>query len=357
MCIGCCPTTDRPDKPHRYTLVVQASVVIPCFNSLQYLPATLESVVQQTMADFEVVLVDDGGTDGLTEWAARWSAEHDDNRVRVVRQENGGVSAARNFGIAESRGDVVVFCDSDDLWEHDLLAELLGALEANPRAGMSYGWYDVIDGNGTPTGRVVQSEWQGDVWEEFVTRNPVSASAVAVRSAVFDDVGVFAVNRDRFPIDVEDWELWIRIAAQYQVALAPKVVAHHRRHDSNSSSNVESLAAAYAHLLDVVFADVTPERAALRPMAAARIEVLLAWHCLNDRHDPAAALSHRRGARRYDQSVRRSPEYWRLGAAAGALRVTGEPGYRLVRGASHAARRVISALPVHRFRREGTFSP
>ena len=336
---------------------MRASVVIPCFNSLKYLPETLATVLAQTYGDFEVVLVDDGGSDDLAGWAATFPDGAGDPRVRVVRQENAGVSAARNLGVTSSQGEVVVFCDSDDLWAPTLVAELVGALDRNPAAGLAYGWYDLIDGDGTPTGRVVRSEWEGDVWAQFVTRNPVSASAVAVPKAVLDDVGLFLVNRDRFPVDVEDWELWIRIAGRYPVVVVREVVAHHRRHDSNSSSNVESLTAAYAHLLAAVFDDESPERQRLRPSATARTELLLAWHCLNDRHEPAAALEHLKVAKVHDPDVRKSSEYWRIAAAATALRATGDRGYAWVRSANRGARRVLSALPVHKLRRESTYSP
>lgn len=333
------------------------SVVVPCFNSLTYLPATLESVCAQTYRDLDVVLVDDGGSDDLAGWLAQWAGARGEDRVRVVRQDNAGVSAARNRGIAESRGELVAFCDSDDLWEPHLVADLVAALAARPGAGLAYGWYDQVAADGTPTGRVVRSEWEGDVWAQFVTRNPVAASAVMLPRTVLDEVGGFEVNRDRFPIDVEDWELWIRVAASYPVALARSVVAHHRMHDANSSSNVESLAAAYAHLLDTVFDGAPPDRAALRPAATARTEVLLAWHCLNDRQDPARALAHRRSARVHDPAVRSSSEYWRLGAAAGALRITGDRGYDAVRGLNRLARRVLGVLPLHRLRREGSYTP
>ena len=336
---------------------MRASVVIPCFNSLKYLPETLSTVLGQTFDDFEVVLVDDGGSDNLTEWAATFPNGNGDPRVRVVRQENAGVSAARNLGVTSAQGEVVVFCDSDDLWAPTLVAELVGALERNPAAGLAYGWYDLIDGDGTPTGRVVRSEWEGDVWEQFVTRNPVSASAVAVPKAVLDDVGLFLVNRDRFPIDVEDWELWIRIAGRYPVVVVREVLAHHRRHDANSSSNVESLAAAYTHLLAAVFDEETPVRQRLRPSATARTELLLAWHFLNDRHEPAAALDHLKVAKVHDPDVRRSTEYWRIAAAATALRATGDRGYAWLRSANRGARRVLSALPLHKLRRESTYSP
>ena len=125
---------------------MRVSVVIPCHNSLRYLPETLDSVLAQTFDDFEVVLVDDGGDDDL----AGWLSGRPDERVRIVRQDNAGVSAARNRGIAESRGDLVAFIDSDDVWLPETLAELAACYDRDARIGLAYTGYDVIDAEGGP---------------------------------------------------------------------------------------------------------------------------------------------------------------------------------------------------------------
>jgi glycosyltransferase involved in cell wall biosynthesis len=330
----------------------RVSVVIPCHNSLRYLPATVDSVLAQTVEDFEVVLVDDGGTDDLAGWVGGCG----DDRVRLVRQDNAGPAAARNRGVAEAAADRIAFLDSDDLWEPEFLERMLARLD-EPDVGLVYCGWDVIDADGRPNGRATVSTWEGDVWERFVTRNPVACSGVVLPRATFEEVGGFEVNRDRFPIDVEDWELWVRIAASHRVAAVPEVLVHHRRHDANSSSNPESLDAAYRHFLDRVFAGAPPEHAGLRPLATARAELLLGWHSLADRRDPQRALAYRRSARRHCPEVRRSADYWRLGAAAAAMRVTGERGFEAVRAANEGARRVLRRLPVERLRREGAFTP
>jgi glycosyltransferase involved in cell wall biosynthesis len=260
--------------------------------------------------------------------------------VRLVRQENGGVSSARNRGIAESSGELIAFCDSDDLWLPSTVSDLSSRLVRHPEIGLAYGWYEVVDALGQPTGAVRRSDWEGDIWDRLVTDNPIGASGVMVRRAALDDVGAFSVNRDRFRVDVEDWELWIRIAARWRVGLVPRVVYRYRRHDSNSSTDLESLEAAYRNLLDVVFRDVSPERRALRPLAESRIEVILAWQFLNERQDPVASLAHLDRAVRTWPQLRRSVEYWRLRAAATALRRTGPTGYRVLHRANTAARRV-----------------
>lgn len=328
------------------------SVVIPCFDSMEFLPSAVTSALAQRDVELEVVLVDDGGTDDLVGWVAGLH----DPRVRLVRQDNAGPSAARNRGIVESSGELVAFLDSDDEWETDHLAKILPCFD-DPRVGLAYSGWDVVDAAGRPTGRATVSSWEGDVWGRFVTRNPVACSGAVVRRSVFDDVGDFAVNRDRFPIDVEDWEMWVRIAGSHRVAVVSEVLVHHRRHDANSSSDPDSLAAAYAHFLDTVFEGQSPERLALRPIATARIEIILGWHSLADRRDAERALGHRRSAARHAPEVRRSIDWWRLGAAAWALRAMGDRGFAAVRSMNRSTRRVTGRLPLGRVRREGTFTP
>lgn len=370
------------------------SVVIPCYNSLEYLPETLESILDQDLPEslvgnYEVVLVDDGGSDNLATWLERWlptkvpGLAHPEGAadVRVVRQDNAGVSAARNFGIESTRGDLIAFCDSDDVWTPTTIRKLAACFDTAPvtgtahadlasegddratddggnrRIGFAYGWYDVIDSLGVPNGRVIRSDAEGEVWEYLVQRNPISASGVMVSRDAFADVGTFAVNRDRFRIDVEDWEMWIRLASRWHAGLVPDVVTHHRRHDSNSSSDVDSLQAAYANLLDVVFSDVSPQRAALRPVATARTQMILAWQSLNDRQDPSRALTHLRDARALVPELVRTPEYWRLRLAATGLKLTGPVGYTILRRINWAARRILNLLPLDRLGRGRPFAP
>lgn len=334
-CTRCWRAPPRGANPKFRTIqVMRVSVVIPCFNSLDWLPQTVDSVLAQTFTDFEVVLVDDGGSDELDKWAA----ELGDQRVRVVRQDNAGVSAARNLGIREAKAPLIAFLDSDDLWVPKTLEWFVEAFDASPEVGVVYGHYDVIDDNNQPTGRVEAHSFSGEVWADFVETNAVGMSAAMVPAAVFADVGVFQVNRDKFPIDVEDWELWIRIADTYPAAVVAEIVCHHRRHDSNSSTNTESLELAYRNMLEEVFSDQPPHRMKMQPVATARAEVVLAWHSLNDDRDADAALGFRLSAVRHLPPLRRTPEYWRLGIAAYALKFGGEGVYSFVRGGFGAAR-------------------
>jgi glycosyltransferase involved in cell wall biosynthesis len=135
------------------------SVIIPYFHQAHFLRATIESVLRQTYRRYELVVVDDGSTERAAEAAASYP------EIKLIRQSNQGVSAARNRGFRESAGEFVVFLDADDLLLPDALSTGVDALWARPRAAFVYGYGRVInaDGNRLPSprqSRVTRNHYQ-----------------------------------------------------------------------------------------------------------------------------------------------------------------------------------------------------
>jgi glycosyltransferase involved in cell wall biosynthesis len=191
------------------------SVVIAAYNAVGTLGATIESVLAQTRQDFEVIVVDDGSTDGTGAIAAAFAA--DDQRVQGHRQDNAGPSAARNRGIALAVGEYVSMLDSDDLWLPNYLAEMGRALEENPHAGLAYAdAWNLDETSGRffqattamkrkhPPGPTLAHE---QLIAELLESNFVSG-AVTVRRTVLEQVGGFDPDMSHG----EDYELWLRIA-------------------------------------------------------------------------------------------------------------------------------------------------
>ncbi|MBD3561856.1 glycosyltransferase family 2 protein, partial [Planktothrix sp. FACHB-1355] len=110
----------------------KVSVVIPAYNAMRYLPATLDSVFNQTYTDLEILIIDDGSKDETVEWVAQIT----DPRVQLISQQNKGVSEARNAGIANARGEYIALLDADDLWEPTKLEKQVRCLEDNPAVGL-----------------------------------------------------------------------------------------------------------------------------------------------------------------------------------------------------------------------------
>jgi len=194
------------------------SVVIPLYNKAPHIKRALESVLAQTVREFEVLVVDDGSTDGGAEIVKGFT----DPRLRLISQENRGVSLARNRGILDSDGDLIAFLDADDAWTPGFLETIAKLSESFPQAGAVATAYDVIDPKGRLKPPIVFPEIPAPPWEGIVPsyfRSAMGAtlvwtSAVAVRRSVFDEIGGFpeGVNLG------QDMDMWLRIALRYPIA-------------------------------------------------------------------------------------------------------------------------------------------
>lgn len=204
------------------------SVVIPLYNKAPHIARALDSVLAQTVQDFEVVVVDDGSTDS----GGQIVASYTDSRIRLIRQENQGVSAARNRGIKEAQSDFLAFLDADDEWSPNHLESLLRLRNLFPEAGaFSTAYFHVQQGRDAFPAKIYgipDSPWEGLFPDYFLSasmgESPVWSSAVAIPSSVFETVGLFEVGEKMG----EDLDMWGRIALRYKIAFSWQGPAHYR---------------------------------------------------------------------------------------------------------------------------------
>ena len=191
------------------------SVVMPVYNTAKYVQAAVESVLAQTFTDFELLIIDDAGTDHSIELCRRY----DDPRIRIISQTNRGLAGARNTGIRNARGQFIGLLDSDDLWEVDKLEQHVAHLRRSPHVGVSYAASRMIDDEGQFLRTVQRPKLRSVEARDVFLRNPVgNGSAPIIRKAVFSDISF--LNRDREELDYfdesfrqsEDIECWCRIA-------------------------------------------------------------------------------------------------------------------------------------------------
>lgn len=212
------------------------SIVMPCHNAAAYLPASVGSVLAQTFADWELLAVDDGSSDGTRAWLAAQT----DPRVRMLAQPNQGVSAARNAGLAAAQGRYVAFLDADDTWDAAFLEKLLAALEARPDAVLAYcGWQNLglAGGRGEP---FVPPDYENAAKAETLfagCRWPIHAALV--RREVVLAAGGF----DRTLKNAEDYALWLRVAIPAPIVRVPEVLAYYHFHGGAQASNARARAA------------------------------------------------------------------------------------------------------------------
>ncbi|MGD8394527.1 MAG: glycosyltransferase family 2 protein [Candidatus Eiseniibacteriota bacterium] len=208
------------------------SVVIPAYNAARTLPATLASVFAQTCQDYEVIVVDDGSTDATPSLLSGYG-----DRLRVVRKPNEGrPAAARNRGLEAARGTYVAFLDADDLWRPAKLECQLVLLDANPRLGLCYTAAALIDQDGAPLGEHrCPAEGRGRIYDLLSVRNIMVGSSVAARRAAILAAGGF----DESLTSIENWDLWIRIARDWEVDFVDEPLTIYRKHAGNRSVDPE----------------------------------------------------------------------------------------------------------------------
>src|SRR5215213_6785783 len=162
------------------------SVVIPCYNQAHFLGEAIESALAQSYPHFEIVVIDDGSTDTTSEVAGRYPG------VRCVRQDNQGLSAARNSGLHHSEGEYVVFLDADDRLLPEALEAGIGCLKAYPECAFASGRYRFIAGDGSFLKHPRERPFDKDSYVALLQRNYIGVPAVVMyRRAVFASVGGF----------------------------------------------------------------------------------------------------------------------------------------------------------------------
>jgi glycosyltransferase involved in cell wall biosynthesis len=211
------------------------SIIIPLYNKEAYLSKTLNSVLAQTFIDFEVVIVNDGSTDGSAALAGTFAAA--DGRIRVFSKPNGGVASARNFGISLARADYIAFLDADDYWEPQFLEEMCYLITGYPACGMWGCAYKTVKRNKELLNCTHLPEGVIDNYFQRILRDRISwTSATVIRREVFDRLGGFPEGM----IGGEDYYMWSKVAIHYTMAFTPKVLAAYNLLNGNSSSRIGS---------------------------------------------------------------------------------------------------------------------
>ncbi|MBR8835694.1 MAG: glycosyltransferase [Stigonema ocellatum SAG 48.90 = DSM 106950] len=311
----------------------KVSIVIPAYNAIAYLPEAVDSVLQQTFTDFEVLIVDDGSSDGTVEWANQMT----DPRVRVISQTNQGSSGARNTGITAAKGEYIALLDADDLWEPTKLEKQLRYLSENPSVGLVDTWTILVDQQGKSMGKVVVSYAESDnVWKQLVQFKTVCCcdSTPVIRRSCFETVGLF--NGDlRF---LEDLDLWIRLASRYTFGVVKEPLVRYRQHPGSKSTNCQGTLEAFRTIIEKAFESVSAELLPLRERGYGRVNLYLAWKAINNQDYQQALHFNRQAIAHYPQLLL-SWNYIRQTIALALLKQFGSQNYDRVRSVIHTIRR------------------
>ena len=204
------------------------SVVIPLYNKEAYIADTVKSVLNQSLCDFELIIVNDGSTDKSLQVVREFS----DCRIKVFSNRNGGVSHARNFGVRHAQGDYIAFLDADDLWDSTYLSEMKSFIERFPGCGLYISAHRVIERSRVFTPGVHLPEGIiDDYFKCELIHNITRPSATIVRAEVFERVGGFPNGM----ISGEDSYFCAKIASDYEMGFYPKVLVSYNKEFSGIS--------------------------------------------------------------------------------------------------------------------------
>jgi len=229
----------------------KVSVVIPAFDAAAFIGETLESVLAQTLRSLEVIVIDDGSADETSAIVERFAGR--DSRVRMIRQENAGVGAARNTGIREARGAYVAPIDADDVWSGDKLQKQMARMEeCGDATGLVYCWSNLIDEAGRLVGVSSPYTIEGHIARPLVVRNVVgNASVPLFRRSVLREVGGYLTRTEQGGVQgCEDWDLALRVAERHEVRVVPERLVGYRQVASAMSTRGEGMRRSYATLCD-----------------------------------------------------------------------------------------------------------
>ncbi len=198
------------------------SVLVPTYNGSKYIGETLESILAQTGADVEAIVIDDGSSDGTPEVAAGYGP-----RVRCFRQANAGTAAARNTGLGHARGEFVALLDHDDLWLPHKLERQLPRFAEDPRIGLVAAWMEVFDSETGEVKGTYEPPPELGVHDMLGYKLPPVQTMIFRKSAL-EHIGGF----DASCLGTDDWDINIRIAKEFRVVSVGEILARARVHSS-----------------------------------------------------------------------------------------------------------------------------
>ena len=228
----------------------QLSVVIPCFNGEQYLSEAIQSILDQTYQDFEIVITNDGSTDGSIDRIRAF----DDSRILLYNfDRNRGVAAATNNCIQHARGKYLAILDADNVFVPNKLETQLQFLEKHPEIGAVFSWVELIEDSGSElkdTGHPyyalfdqpnrTRQEWLNHF---FYRNNCLCHPSAMIRRECYDAVGYYDTRLSQ----LLDFDLWIRLCRQYEIFIIPEKLLRFRIHDDDSNLSGQSLGAQSRH--------------------------------------------------------------------------------------------------------------
>lgn len=209
------------------------SIIMPAYNAEKMIAESIQSVVNQTYTDWELIVINDGSNDNTSTIVSMYN----DPRIILLEQQNSGVAEARNNGIRNAHGKMIAFLDSDDLWLATKLEKFMSYVEKYNFTGLMYSKMRYFNEN-------PEKSLPYNPWEAFHESNPyyhlllvdyIPTLTVMVNKKIFDDIGLF----DKNFFGTEDWDMWLRIIKKHPIAFIDEELSLYRNHENGISKKYE----------------------------------------------------------------------------------------------------------------------
>ncbi len=212
---------------------MKVSIIIPTYNREEYLPTAIDSILNQTYNNYEIIVIDDGSTDSTKEIITDYCSKYP-GKIISLFQQNSGPTIARNKGIKTATGHLIAFLDSDDLYEPTKLEDQVAIFKESPGLAFVYTGYNTIDANGSITRSIYPDPiFQGYIYKKlWLCSNEISGGTIMVSKTNLEKVGLFSEALQ----GAENLDLRLKLAKLGDVRYSDKLLYNYRRHESNLTS-------------------------------------------------------------------------------------------------------------------------
>lgn len=222
------------------------SIIIPTYNRAGIIENAVQSILEQTYGQYELLIVDDASSDNTEDVIAAFN----DERIRYIKlPENKGAAAARNEGIRQAKYDYIAFQDSDDYWKPEKLEKQMEFFAAKPDAALLYCPYECQKKDGStiivPNDSIPLSEKQGSIYKYMLCRNTIGAPGVIIRKECLAKTGLFCETLSC----LEDWEFFLRISKHYEIAFQDEALLYVNLSSDGVSHNVSGYYEARCYMI------------------------------------------------------------------------------------------------------------
>jgi glycosyltransferase involved in cell wall biosynthesis len=256
------------------------SVIIPVFNAEKYIEETINSVIAQTYPHIELIVVNDGSTDG-----SKALLEAYGDKLSLYSIKNQGVSFARNLAIKHAQGEWIAFIDADDIWSPDKLSEQLKSL-----GGCEWSHTDsyyIGDGQSGLTKRSdLSCQVGGMIFDDLVVENFITTSTVLIKQSLFLSQGGFDEDMEA----LEDWKLWLTLSKDHKLSFCSRPLAQYRVYDGSTSRKARKMLPIHEGLINQVFEGEVSQRMRLLRIKSLESSYMICSYIAEDSKDYSFSL-------------------------------------------------------------------